>query len=740
MDWSLAEAANDPFFGLPELPPLDLPDKPYRYLDFYRREDAEIFFGRGREIRELYEQVTAAGSPPIILFYGQSGVGKSSLLAAGLLPRLEDSHAVRYARRDQALGLAGTLAVALEADPGADLAAAWRTAEAQGGRPLLVVLDQVEELFTRPHAQQGDELVVFLTALTGLFADIGRRPQGRLILSFRKEWLAEIDKRLTEHRLPNGKSFLERLGRVGIAEVVAGPQATPRLRAHYRLIVADALPGLIADDLLADRESPVAPMLAILLTDMWDAARARSYDRPTFDEDLYHEFRSRGLSLDDFLSRQLRALHERQPEVVDSGLALDLLAYHTTPLGTAEQRTLADLEQTYQHRLDVLSALLQECRDLYLLVDPSRNQPGQSPASRLTHDTLAPHVRMRFDKSEAPGQRARRILESRARESSLNTKDPLLLGGVELNLVQQGASGMPDWRPDQRKLVALSSRRGTRIKWLQRFALAGLLVLAAIPVSQQVRDFLLRGAAERPQVSFPAASVTLGDSLPGNNRIYPPQVVFVAAFAIDTYEVSYAQYRLCMKAKKCSHPREPAITEGFDDIETADGSLPVVWVDAYQAAAFCNWLGQRLPTEAEWERTARGTKSRSYPWDTAETPEPDYANTMFPDYIGPGPTHTVPVDDQRFSAGSTPEGIMHLLGNVSEWTASTEDCDRDRYRCTMIWKGQKEVSTVYKRGGSWESMLVTPTYYDSTDPLFANNSTGFRCSQSIFTKEIQDAP
>ena len=105
MDWSLAEAANDPFFGLPELPPLDLPDKPYRYLDFYRREDAEIFFGRGREIRELYEQVTAAGSPPIILFYGQSGVGKSSLLAAGLLPRLEESHAVRYARRDQALGL-----------------------------------------------------------------------------------------------------------------------------------------------------------------------------------------------------------------------------------------------------------------------------------------------------------------------------------------------------------------------------------------------------------------------------------------------------------------------------------------------------------------------------------------------------------------------------------------------------------------------------------------------------------
>ena len=67
----------------------------------------------GERSGTLYDRVMAAGSPPIVLFYGQSGVGKSSLLAAGLLPRLEGSHAVRYARRDQAAGLLGTLAAAL---------------------------------------------------------------------------------------------------------------------------------------------------------------------------------------------------------------------------------------------------------------------------------------------------------------------------------------------------------------------------------------------------------------------------------------------------------------------------------------------------------------------------------------------------------------------------------------------------------------------------------------------------
>ena len=273
VDWSLPQAVGDPLFGLPPLPSFDLPDKPYRYLDWYHRENAEVFFGRGREIRELYDRVTAAGSPPIVLFYGQSGVGKSSLLAAGLLPRLEGSHIVRYVRRDQAAGLLGTLAAALDVPPEGELTAAWRTVEAQTGQPLLVVLDQVEEVFTRPNPQQPDELAVFLAALEDLFADASQRPQGRLILSFRKEWLAEIKKRLDERRLPHGEVFLERLGRAGIAEVVAGPQATPRLANHYRLSVAPALPGLIADDLLADRESPVAPMLAILLTDMWDCGQ-----------------------------------------------------------------------------------------------------------------------------------------------------------------------------------------------------------------------------------------------------------------------------------------------------------------------------------------------------------------------------------------------------------------------------------------------------------------------------------
>jgi WD40 repeat protein len=486
-DWNLPDAADNPLFGLPPLPELDLPASPYRHLNWYRREDAEVFFGRGREIRDLYEGVTAPRTAPILLFYGQSGVGKSSLLAAGLLPRLERDYAIRYMRRDQALGLLGSLAEALDAgDPG-DLASAWRATEQREGKPLVVVLDQVEEVYTRPNEGMPDELAIFLDGLRVLLGLPEERPQGKLILGFRKEWLAELEKEMAERKLPRTKVFLQRLGKRGIREVVTGPSRSERLRGQYGLVVAEDLPVEIADDLLADRGSAVAPTLAILLSKMWERARERDYDRPTFDGELYDQLRSEGLGLGDFLDQQLDALRADQPETVESGLALDLLAHHTTPLGTAEQRVMADLEETYRHQQTGLPMLVQECQDMYLLVDPARNQPDRPAASRLAHDTLAPVVRQRFDESDRPGQRARRILESRAVEWE-EEREGAALDEADLTVVEQGAPGMRVWTHAEERLIRASRRerdrrRRNRLIWQGVGILALLLILVAASVA-----------------------------------------------------------------------------------------------------------------------------------------------------------------------------------------------------------------------------------------------------------------
>ena len=91
---------------LPPLPSdIDLPATPYRRLQWFRREDAAVFFGRDQEILDLYEALTEPWGAPIVLLYGESGVGKSSLLAAGVRPRLEATHTVKYARRSREQGL-----------------------------------------------------------------------------------------------------------------------------------------------------------------------------------------------------------------------------------------------------------------------------------------------------------------------------------------------------------------------------------------------------------------------------------------------------------------------------------------------------------------------------------------------------------------------------------------------------------------------------------------------------------
>lgn len=461
-EWRLSDLTQDPLWNLPPLPLLRLPKEPYRYLQWFHYEDAPIFFGRGREIRALYDLLTAPTAPQVLLLYGQSGVGKSSLLEAGLRPRLEQAAAVRYTRRSQAEGLTCTLADALQVPADGDLAAAWRAQETAGGRPYVVVIDQVEEVFTRPHPERPDELAQFIAAVQSVFAPGQDGPRGKLVLSFRKEFLAEIETRCADADLRPAKVFLERLDRRGILEAITGPATTPQLRRFYGLTVADGLPEEISGDMLADEGSSIAPVLQVLLAKAWVRAREANYDHPRFDATLYAALRREGLGLKDFLDQQLELLRA-QDTVVDSGLALDVLAFYTTELGTAEERTQAELMARYAHIGADVITLVQQLQDLYLLVDPIRNQPFREPAAQLAHDTLAPIVRERMRSSTAPGQRARSILESKAVDWQ-GEAEGSTLDDPDLTLVEAGLIGMRLMtRAEQRLLDASRAARAQRV-------------------------------------------------------------------------------------------------------------------------------------------------------------------------------------------------------------------------------------------------------------------------------------
>jgi len=521
----------DPCRGLPGLPRQPLPPAPYRFLERFTARDAEIFFGRNREIRDLYDRVTASDSATVVLLYGQSGAGKSSFLDAGLLPRLASSHATLYVRRDRSKGLLRTaldaLAQAFPSAPAETLASAWKGIESATSRPLVVILDQIEEAFTLPSTETTE--VEDLVAAVKTLVTLNPRPQGRLVLGFRKEWLGEIQKPLDQHGLDYSKVFLEALDADAVTEVATGLTHTRRLRDKYGLTVADGLAASVASDLTADRESPVAPTLQVLLSRMWGEATKASGGSPAFTADLYSRITREGVLLTDFLDHQLVALAEAAraaggpvADVVESGLALDVLRFHVSRLGSAEERSAQQLIDEY-HRDDDVAWLVGELKRLYLLTEPS-GDGAHTSATRLAHDTLAAAVRTRCDESLLPGQRARRLLEGRAGEWA-DRKVGTPLDWRDLMRVEQGATGMRALHPDEERMIEASravrrqdtARRRT-LKWVAAAAMVvvlGASVAAWIYRQQNVADqawrALVGDAGAIPTVL--AAQPTLGLAL-----------------------------------------------------------------------------------------------------------------------------------------------------------------------------------------------------------------------------------
>ena len=141
----------------------------------------------------------------------------------------------------------------------------------------------------------------------------------------------------------------------------------------------------------------------------------------------------------------------------------------------------------------------------------------------------------------------------------------------------------------------------------------------------------------------------------------PAHDVTLDAYWMDQLEVTNAMYRLCVQSGPCTPPqnfRSSRGTEYFDNPAYKD--YPVVYVTWGQAKAYCEWAGRRLPTEAEWERAARGDDWRTFPWGEDKA---DGLRANFNMLVGqPSRVGTYPL-------GASPFGVLDLAGNVAEWTS-----------------------------------------------------------------------
>jgi WD40 repeat protein len=449
--------------GLPGVPPGVLPGEPYPGLLPYGPDRAEVFFGRGAEIARLHDLVvgTSVRSPQVVLLAGHSGIGKSSLLAAGLGPRLAWSHEFRYARRLAGIGLAGTLRETLAGE--------WRQAEIEARRPLIIALDQCEGVFEAGTEAGREEVSGFLRMLEGIFGDRAGRPRGRLVICTRSEWLADWHAAFSRVGLAIDSHFLAPLTAPAIAEVVNGLASSERLRKRYALSLEDGLAETIANRALAEPESTIAPVLQLALADLWDGTAGAGAQARTLTIERFWALESRGFSLGDVLDRQLATL---APAQISSGLVLDVLAGYTTPENTPRRLARKDLYATYSHlHRGELDALVDQLRKLRLIVPV-----GGEQTEALAHGTLAPLIRRRLAASELPGQRARRLLDHGGPRNER-----------ELGLVERAMAGMrtPD-RDEQSRIDACQTKRDAaqrRAKKIRYAAIAAAVIVSIFAVT-----------------------------------------------------------------------------------------------------------------------------------------------------------------------------------------------------------------------------------------------------------------
>ena len=465
--WNLLSAIGNPLLGLPTIPSLyPLPPHPFRSLERYDRSHAEVFFGRGEEILQLYKFVTADQfHSPILLLYGQSGVGKSSLLEAGLFPRIEEDFEVKYLRRDQNLGISAMLREELGKNE--DVLSAWKAKEEALGKPIIFIFDQVEEIFTRPRSEENQELFELLAILKKIFHRPQESPNGKVILSFRKEYLADIQNYTRNEQIPFQLQPILPLSKAGIIEAISGINQSQRLHKKYGLQIEEGLAESIANELLEDAQSSIAPVLQILLYKLWELAYSNDPAQPQFTKAAFQKVKKEGILLEDFVEEKFQEIHQWDMDTEQSGLLLDLLMFHITELSTAEQRSLKSIKERYAHRDDVLEPLLQEVQKTYLLIDAITDNLNDDVGLRLIHDTLGPVIRKAYDQSQRDGQVASRIMANKTIEAKQND-GKAHLNESSLKMVEKGQRGMRKLASSEEKLIADSRELIQKQKRLKR--------------------------------------------------------------------------------------------------------------------------------------------------------------------------------------------------------------------------------------------------------------------------------
>jgi formylglycine-generating enzyme required for sulfatase activity len=727
---------------------------PFKGLEHYDVHDADLFFGREAMTAELVEHLRRHRFLAVV---GASGSGKSSLLRAGLLPALrkmwpegtvqvlpprniswpahiltptaqplkelatrltQDAESVRAATQlmDDMVQDARSLDIALR-----------RLASRQQTERTLLVIDQFEELFTLCRDEQ--ERKAFVDNLATAVAP-GTTGPAVIVIALRADFYA--------HCLQYGhlRPLLEQQQKiVGPMSAVELRQAIEMPAQRHGLQFEPGLVELLLRDVGAtggqSPEPGALPLLSHALLETW---RRRDGHRLTLAG--YHAAGGVQGAIAKTADTTYQQLSPNQ-QTIARNIFLRLTELSEGPQDTRRRASLSEIIPQQDDALAIIEILK-------LLVD-ARLVTTHEDTAEVAHEALIrewPVLRQWLDENRV-GLRLQRQLTQAAQIWQDNNQDKSYLHrGARLTAARAGVKelGLDLTTAEKAFLQASARAEVTGRLAVVAGVVVGVVVITVVTTlaaTGQLNRLIFR-PPPLEWVEIPASEFLMGSSdteialaqeLPNDlpfGTVYvllnerPQRSIYVDGYAIGRYEVTNLQYRQCARATICSAPSN----DQYRDPDFA--RLPVTNVDWHQATTFCQWAGGRLPTEAEWEKAARGTGAagtRLFPW--GNDPDPQKAN------VGRGANGS-PLAVGSFSpAGDSVYGVADMAGNVAEWVYDAYAADSyqnlDQYHLRQPREGE---SGIYRGGSFYKDWVhARSTHREVANPNFNDLYAGFRCAR-----------
>ena len=407
-NWNLIDATDNPLLSLPTLPSSNFPNEPFPGLSSYPQRLATVFGGRDQEIFQLYEMLTTANNSSLILFYAAIGVGKTSLLEAGLIPHLNQVHFLDINSLDK-IAITEILDGIIK-----------EASEKETTRIIiidaLITVDLKLLQFVKPILEQQRIRIQFLFSISTCNLDAWENKLTRSAINYTSFYLQPL-------RARQLKKWMIQLNQ------------------NNNLTIDPNLAEPLAALLTKDELSPVAPFLQWSMVQLWISAKTLKNNHPYLGWPLFQELTNNNL-WSRFLIQQLEKIDILATK---NGLLLNIL---DDCIHVNTSTSIAQLQQNYSHLHNLtINDYLHSFKKHYILAHPAIDRHSATNKLNLAHTILREPLLILLNQSNRPGQLVRRLLN----QPRTYDFDP-----SEIELIEKNLQTLPILSSDAQSLLIKS--------------------------------------------------------------------------------------------------------------------------------------------------------------------------------------------------------------------------------------------------------------------------------------------